>query len=709
MRLSSILILSAALTQPILAQNDGKLSPLIRQQLIQTTAQHKVLGTGLVPVFIQIDDDAALDALRQMGVSISRRAGDVVSARVPMNVLGKLGSVPGVRYVDGAVSVRPMLDKARAATGVDRIHQAEGLTQAYTGKGVMVGVVDAGFDYRHPAYRTSDEEGAPTRILRVWEQNLDDGTAHPEGFEYGGELVGNDRLIAAQGDVVTSSHGGHVLGIAAGREYQGNGWGGVAPEADIALVSMGTTQEGNVNIADGVAYLFDVAKQNDEPSVVNLSLGTQIGPHDGTSLFDRMTDAMQGEGRILVGAAGNFGTEPMHVAATGGNAIKAKVDFISNSNRQGKLDVWGTPGQPFKVQVQVVKNSTGEFYSGTELLDASAEGGAAAMVTLTGNAKGTVGVATEVNPNNNRPHALIDMNITQMRYGYSIVLYIEPAGADNRVDAWADGVYLQFDQKPGDGYEPGDTERTFGEIGGTGKRIITVGSYNTRTEYTTAGSTSTSTVPDETVGHISAFSSAGPSLDGRMKPDVVAPGCLIISALNGNSISLSSELLAGYVTYEGHTQCWGYMQGTSMASPFVAGTVALWLQANATLTPEQVRDVLAHSCTPVDASDPLAARGGYGKLDAWAGLKYVVSTVGIHNAKADAAQSFSVRRGQGCLDVLFASSTQHTAVQLYSASGALLRTVPVNASLGEVSIPTASLPSGSYVLRVDGQSVKVAL
>lgn len=707
MRLSSILILSAALTQPMLAQSDGKLSPLIRQQLT-TTAQRKVLGTGMVPVFIQIEGDAAVAALQKMGVNVCQQAGDVVSARVPMNVLGQLGDVPGVRYVDGAVSVRPMLDKARAATGVDHIHQAEGLTQAYTGKGVMVGVVDAGFDYRHPAYRTADEEGAPTRIQRVWEQSLNDGTAHPEGFEYGGELVGNDNLIAASGDVVTSSHGGHVLGIAAGREYNHNGWGGVAPEADIALVSMGTTLEGNVNIADGVAYLFNVAKLNEEPCVVNLSLGAQIGPHDGTSLFDRMTDAMQGEGRILVGSAGNFGADPMHVATTGETAIKAKVDFKSSSSRQGKIDVWGTPGMPFKVQVQVVRNSTGELYSDTELMDAAAEGGASAEVTLTGNAKGTVNVATEVNPNNSRPHALIDLDITQMRFGYSLVLYIEPTGADNRVDAWADGVYVQFDKKPGEGYVAGDTERTFGEIGGTGKRIITVGSYNTRTEYTTAGSTSISTVPDETLGYISAFSSAGPTLDGRMKPEVVAPGCLLISALNGNSVSLSSDLLAGYATYEGHTQYWGYMQGTSMSSPLVAGTVALWLQANATLTPEQVRDVLKHSCTPVESDDPHADRGGYGKLDAWAGLKYVIGTVGIHQAKADAAHTFSVRRGAGSLDVLFASSGQHTAVQLYSASGALLRTVPVGASLGEVSVSTASLPSGSYILRVDGQSVKVA-
>ena len=692
---------------PALAQTTAnRLSPLMQQQTAQLR-QTRAAADATLPAFIHITDDSAVDALRQLGVTIGTRVGNILTARVPLGMVGKLSTVEGVRYVDGATAVRPMLDKARAVTGVDRIHQGEGLTQAYTGKGVLVGVVDAGFDYRHPAFRAAD--AATSRILRSWEQSYDGGTP-PTGSNYGSEIVGGENLINASGDVTTSSHGSHVLGIAAGRDC-GQGWGGVAPEADIALVSMGATTVGNVNIADGVAYIFNLAKSRQQPCVVNLSLGTQMGPHDGTSTFDQLTDAIQGEGCILVGSAGNFGADPIHIAATNGQEKRVHVDYKSavGSSSAGSVDLWGTKGSAFKVQAQIVKLSTGEVSVESDLIDASLAEGSTTQMDITTNAKGSLTITTEINPLNGRPHALVSLGLKNFRSGYGLVLRIVPDADGSRVDAWADDVYVQFGTDKKYSFDKPDTDRTLAEIGGTGKRIISVGSFTTRNEYTLAGSTRSTTI-DETVGDISSFSSAGPALDGRMKPDVTAPGCLIISALNGNSSSLSSELLADGVEFEGHSHYWGYMQGTSMAAPFVAGTVALWLEANPTLTPEQVRDVLDHSAAATEATTADAAHWGRGKLDAWEGLKYVVSTVGIQNASAAAPTRFSVRRTAGRnVEVLLASSAAHAPIRLYSATGALLQEVKVGVTTGTVVIPTAALPAGTYILNVDGQSVKLAL
>ena len=58
-------------------------------------------------------------------------------------------------------------------------------------------------------------------------------------------------------------------------------------------------------ISNAIAYIYDYAEMMGMPCVVNLSLGAHAGPHDGTSPFDLMADAMQKEGRLIVGSAGN--------------------------------------------------------------------------------------------------------------------------------------------------------------------------------------------------------------------------------------------------------------------------------------------------------------------------------------------------------------------------------------------------------------------
>lgn len=701
------LLCLAALTQPSFAQT-SKLAPSLRQQMAQSR-DTRAAETEF-PAFIHITDDATAAAVKELGVKVSYRIRNILSTRLTAQQATAVSALPGVKYVDAGVSVRPMLDLARPASGIDRLQADNSLTQALTGKGVVIGDVDTGFDYCHPAFRAAD--GTTPRILSVWEQGLTDGTA-PEGFNYGTELTTADAILTAEGDVTNSSHGTHVMGIAGGRNC-GNDWQGVAPEADLVFVSMDGESNDVVTIADGVNYIFSKAKAQQRPCVVNLSLGTLTGPHDGTSTFDQLTDAMQGEGCIIVGSAGNFGTYPVHVATTDGSEMRAIVDFIntlSTSTAGGQIDVWGTAGQKFSLQIELIKKSTGAVTASTTLVDASTAEGTTADFQLSSSVKGSINITTEVNPLNSKPHALITFAVTRIQYGYQLALRIVPESADSKVDAWGDATYVQFATKPGDGFTPGNTSQTIGEIGGTGNRIITVGSYTTRSEYKSSPTATSTSKLDETVGEISSFSSAGPSADGRMKPDVCAPGCFIISALSSNYSSLSSTPIAGYETFEGSDYCWGYMQGTSMSSPLVAGTVALWLQANASLTPEQIREVIQKtSAAPADATD--TAHWGYGKFDAWAGLNYIVNTLGIESATTanHDAPAFSARRtADGSLQVLFTGSADHGTLRLLSATGSLVRQLPVDRSLGEVTLSTAGLPHGTYVLSVGGKSLKVVL
>lgn len=694
-----------ALTAPSLSAQ-SRLSPSLRQQLQHTRRAKGPGADTLLPAFVHADGAQAKEALQKMGIKTGAGGDTLFTARIPGSLLKAAAGAEGVRYIEGASRVRPTLDKARPASGVDKVLAGESLPQAYTGQGVVVGVVDAGFDYRQPSFRSPADDNT-LRIRRVWEQTYEQGTP-PEGYDYGGELTTKEEIIGAEGDLSTNSHGTHVAAIAAGRDC-GNGYGGAAPDADLVLVSLDGTTADNVAISDAVAYIYAYAKEQGKPCVVNLSLGTQHGPHDGTSSFDRLCDAMQGEGRLLVGSAGNDGAAPIHAAATGGKELRTFIDFLSqpsDTNTGGEVDIWGSAGGAYTVQVALVKLTTGETVFASPEVDASAAAGNSVELELTKNSKGYVDITTEVNPVNNKPHALVTVNATSLRYNYALALIVKPADEATHVDIWADNQLVQLASNGLEGYTAGDTSRTVGELGGTGKRIISVGAYTTRATYTPQGGTETTL--DETAGNISSFSAQGPTADGRTKPDITAPGCYIVSALSSNDSYLSSYPIADAQTWENHTCVWGYMQGTSMSAPLVTGTLAAWLQADPTLTPETVRATLAATASETEtaAADPM--HWGSGKLDAWAGIKHVVETAGITAPAATSATAASVRRlPGGDTEIWLPAGTAGTRVSLHTADG---RTLDVRraAQGGTLTLRTSALPAGTYILRVGEKSVKIA-
>lgn len=704
MKKNTVIFLLSILSVPVMAQS--KLSPALRQQVER---QHVLRGASDAPGFdayIYIRSGEAVRRLQELGVSVGVRTDSFVTAHIPASALSDVAGLESVRYVDGAVSVSPMLDKARAAAGTDKVLSGEGLPQAYTGKGVVVGVVDAGFDYCHPAFRASD--GSALRIARVWEQGYSQGTP-PDGFTYGSELATSEQILSAMGDVTTNSHGTHVAAIAAGRDC-GNAWGGVAPDAEIVLVSKGEETANNVNITDAVAYIFDYAEKQGKPCVVNLSLGTQVGPHDGSSSFDTTLDALQGEGRIVVGSVGNFGADPIHISTQSGQPVQTFIDFkqrVSASTAGGTVDIWGNKGGRFSVRLALVNVSSGEEVSSSETLDASVYEGGSSTYTVTSSAKGSATVTTEVNPLNGKPHALVSLNFTSKKSSCEFALILTPLDEDTEINAWADDVYVQFASNDKEDYADGDSELSLAEIGGTGKRIVSVGSYTTRADYVTEGSSLTSHL-DETVGDISSFSSCGPALDGRVKPDLVAPGCFIVSAVSSNDTNISSIPLAGSLTQDGTSYSWGYMQGTSMASPFFAGTVATWLQADSQLTPERVSEIAdATSHLPEGLSASEYNHWGAGSLDSYDAIKKVIETTGIESPSASPATFFTWKKGnEGSLRVLF-TGTEAEAVSLYDTSGRILSSGSPEDGACEIVLSAPHLPAGVYLLRTKGKTVKI--
>src|SRR5205814_4068356 len=150
------------------------------------------------------------------------------------------------------------------------------------------------------------------------------------GFSYGREWDRASILAGSVAEADFEGHGTHVAGIAAG---SGRGTGnarpayryvGIAPEADLIVVQTDFTFS---HIVDAVSYGFSRAAAMGKPAVVNLSLGSNYGPHDGTDPQDQQLNALTGPGRIICASAGNSGADTIHAETTVAQGDSAILTF----------------------------------------------------------------------------------------------------------------------------------------------------------------------------------------------------------------------------------------------------------------------------------------------------------------------------------------------------------------------------------------------
>lgn len=710
MRKSYIYIIGATmLLAPASALAQASLSPRTAIAVASPTllkapaAQAAASGVANSQLSAYVTIDPARTSWQQLGVTpIAENAG-TATVRLTLDALQRLAKQQGVEYIQITSGATQMLNLARQEAGTDQIHKGTDLPQAYTGAGVVVGVVDAGFDYMHAAFRRP-ADGA-LRIKRVWEQSATtlDGASAPAKYGYGIELNTPELIEKAQGDSDSNSHGTHVAAIAAGSDaYKDGAYVGNAPDADIVLVALDLNASTNADISNAVQYIFDYADEVGKPCVVNLSLGNQDGPHDGTSTFDTMTDAMQGPGRLIVGAAGNHRTDAFHIDHTFATADAAPLrTFVkykvapSNSVSGGTIEIWGEKGVDFTVDIAAYSTFNKKDARSTTVYPA--EG--VTNVDFGKYATGTWKVASEVSPLNGKPHVVLTSALTSIRNNYAIALTVTPKTA-GRVNIWSDNTYLALESRDIEGFSaPDAASSTLCEIGGTGKRILTVGSYTTRNEYTTNGGQQATL--QETVGDLSSFSSYGPTVDGRMKPNITAPGCFIISAVSNNDAS-GNLMYAEYNENFGRYNQYGYMQGTSMASPFVAGIVATWLQAYPQLTPEQLHEIVQNTARKDNftATAP-DSNWGYGKINALDGLRQCIEKQETGCVSVAMPFDGTVRIADGNIVLGFARDTQAT-LGITSMTGSTLFSKPLGKrSAGEtLSVAVPQLPKGVYLLSV---------
>lgn len=658
-----------------------------------------------VSAYIKVNDNFNPADIEALGGRVLTMAGGYATVRISADKLGELAKIDAVEYVQTSSKVSQHLDKATAESGATNVNKGYNGYSSYTGKGVVIGIVDAGFDYTHAAFQDKDGN---CRIKRVWEQSTPEQGVFtsPAKYGYGIEIDTYEKLISAQADITGNSHGTHVTAIAAGRDPFNDGLlNGAAPDADIVLVSMGESSRDNVNISNAISYIYDYADMVGKPCVVNLSLGAHAGAHDGTSPFDLMADGLQGKGRLIVGSAGNHRADKFHIrkdfAGADDNAIKTFVFFKAGPSTMftgHEIDIWGEENMDYAVTLSVYDTSTKTETDVTEVYPAEAQ---SSDISLGSNCIGTINVSHEINPNNNKRHVLITSNLTGLKKNKNIVITVTPK-SKGVVDIWADNVYASLTSNDIEGFTAPTDESTIAEIGGTAKRILSVGAYTTRKEFTIENGNTIEL--EETVGAISSFSSYGPTADGRIKPEIAAPGCYIISALNKYDGTGTIPVAYTY-SDDSRTYTYGYMQGTSMSAPLVTGIVATWLQANPDLTPEDIREIAISTARQDEHTGNITDDGdnswGYGKIDAFAGLvKALEKANGISSTNAFEGE---VRIDGDRISVRYAKACNSNTIRVYSSDGKCVGDYTMGAAQpgDEHSINIQSKAKGIYFIKVD--------
>lgn len=615
------------------AQDARSTSPVAR-------ARAKALGFSatakeanrMVATFIHLDandPEGAAEKLRAEGVQIGTVAAGIATARIPLSQIAHVAQRPEVKYLEVAAPVRTKMDKARAAANVDAVQSGTGLELPYGGKDVVVGIIDNGFEYGHVNFWTADRTAL--RVKRVWNQTSTLVGTHPANFSYGVEYNTQEAILAAERDTTTSTHATHVAGVAAGSTTSADGstnLAGAAPEADLVLVSLDEERMGTdytALIIDGIKYIYDYAESVGKPAVVNISLGTHWGPHDGTSAFDQMADALQGKGRLLVGSVGNEGADAFHLSkkfsSTEADTLRSFPTFYYSGYQFADFEIWGEKEKTFSY-IPIVYDINGQQvalkYEEVSVGPKEQEQWEYEFTLDNDHIIGKMMVQTEIDPTNGKPHMIASMYFYEAD-GYRPGFFLTSPD-DNEVHIWTDDIYSKLSSFSVPGFEDGNSQCSAGEIGGTGKRIISVGAYTTRAERFNWGIRYPSTYGK--LNDICNFSSMGPTADGRLKPEVTAPGAYLLSSVS--SYYTGSKSRETSIQWNGKKYEIGYMAGTSMAAPFVAGVLATWLQARPEMTPEEVRSILAKTGTSDSFTGTVGAANmtwGYGKINALAGIK----------------------------------------------------------------------------------------
>ena len=689
----------------LLAQDDE-----IRYSRRKIAEVADVNGTKLISAFITVKD-GNFTALRNLGVEIQCEFGTMVSAAIPIDKIEAVAALENVVNIDVAEVLEPLTDQSRAKTrAYDAINntavaQALGINKAYTGKGIILGVIDSGIDFQHIAFK---DKNGNSRIVRAYTLRNTSGqlTTHST----------TSAISALTYDTQNGSHGTHTSSTAGGSSVIINGdnvtvtddhasatYGGIAPEADLVLCGLSSLY--TTAIGNAIKAICDYADEVGKPCVISLSLGSQNGPHDGSGSVGNIVKQYAGDNHIIVYASSNdaqraddfvaLGTSNgggMHASAT---ATSAKP-FLANiqrsySNASGNVQLpyptiyacARTANVPLSLKFTVINTSTGavEYSSSAYSLSDSSTTNTTLSITSTTSGLGKYFYSTTSYSNqystsdtgririqggrdsySNKYYfaiycpMMISNGITQesgsdvygSKYAFCISIYPTSTTNTTTIDAWESsycwfGNDLTLASSASYNLALGSDDCSVSD-NACYDDVISVGAYISKN--------SVQTYKNETLdlsssfgeignhAYFSSYQTSGFGPTGKALPTICAPGATIVAAVNHYSSDYMDDENYDYGNARINTNTtypYGNMEGTSMATPCVSGIIALWLQAckdaGKTANPDYIKEVLAataihDSYTSGALGDGAQTFGPNGKIDALAGIQYILGTTG---------------------------------------------------------------------------------
>jgi subtilisin family serine protease len=621
---------------PLPAGFSDTLSPELRSaasSLMSTGRQARVAapqgGSGSLYYFVirgEFDSAASRQRLRVPGATLLTAYDRFAELFIPLGadgngpdqqILNAFLSSPGLVWLDLPFPVEvPPAPGFRAGAPTRAVPEqiVRGGINGLTGKGVIVAVLDSGIDFRNPDFITYDASGRPTsRLLYFWDtfSTAFDASklggkppySFPNGQSIGtlynrqqltAELSSGSKRIPATDE---NGHGTAATGIAAGNGNNSKGtYAGVAPEADIIGVRIGGSTgsiENGFLLNAIVAWIDSVARSEGKPVVFSCSFGGHLGGHNGLSIEERELNARFAanvQGRAIVIAAGNEQHAGLHSQqAFQGNTQPAR--FAWNSEKPALVEFYlhsqGGAGIPDPKQIML------------------------APVVLTANGQQQQLPAPQVMRAYQNPisHDLI-IDFSSPANWAGLVMW-SATGASTIVDGYILG---------GGSFHP-SIQRVAEIVGtpGTTSAAITVGSYDWNDQFSYQGKAVT--VKDYVcggdgpiqVGNLSCYSSIGYSRAGTIKPDITSPGQWFISSYaklpDGSGVNPEHHIVDTSGNYT-------LFNGTSAATPYTAGIVALMFQKRPTLTAGEIKTLLQRNATQDSFTGAVPNLSwGYGKLD----------------------------------------------------------------------------------------------
>ena len=277
-----------------LEQNHGIVPSSVSPIAIETTQLKK--GDNIA-VIVELGEDATIEDLELAGAKVLKQRENLAIVTLPIDQVEDFAKNKAVKRVQFGTKMHANLDKARAATSTSWAHLGMMVDHKYTGAGVVTGLMDQGIDPNHVTFMNSDQSAS--RVKRVWTFMGKDGSF--DAYET------PEAIASFSTDMKDETYGTHVAGILAGG-YESNRnlpYYGVAKGSDIAM-SEGLLSD--INIIYGVENIIEYAQAEGKPAVVNLSLGNNVGPHDGTDLFSQYLDIL-GKYAVICVSAGNEGND----------------------------------------------------------------------------------------------------------------------------------------------------------------------------------------------------------------------------------------------------------------------------------------------------------------------------------------------------------------------------------------------------------------